>query len=376
MHTAIQPTSTRPEVEEDGRRTARRVRRIVAILGALAVIAISLAADREPIAVVIFLFVLVVPFEKMFPRHRQPIRRPHLGTDLGYALAGPALTAVGLAAGVLAAVISLAWIPGLLIRPLVAMIPGPALPIVGILLFDLAIYWTHRWYHEVPVLWRFHAIHHSTEHLDWISGFRSHPFDGTLIAPAFGFLLAAGFNPEFTGALAVIQIVLGIFLHANVRWRLRWLHKIVITPEFHHWHHANEPGAINSNYSVFLPAWDLLFGTYFMPTRRRPSRYGVDEAIPRGMVAQLWYPLRGVGNPLRILRHPWRSLRGGFRFVRVLLRDMGRSARRPRQPSEGPPWPTGAPMRPAVVHSGLDPTSVAPPPRRGLSQIMGWDRQV
>ena len=305
-------------------------RRIVSSVLALAIIGISLLLDVEAIFVIPILFVLVVPFEKLFPRHPQRLRRPGVGTDIAYALAGTALNVVGIAAAVVVAVISLAWLPGLAIRPLVALIPPVVLPFVGIALFDLAIYWTHRWYHEVPFLWRFHAIHHSPERLDWISGFRTHPLDGTLIAPAFVFLLAAGFDAEFTGVLAVVQIVVGIFLHANVRWRLRPLHKLVITPEFHHWHPANEPGAINSNYSVFLPGWDLLFGTYFMPRNRRPQRYGVSEYIPTGMAAQLRHPLRGMGNPVRVVRHPVRSIRGGFRFTWTLVGDMKRSAQRPR----------------------------------------------
>jgi sterol desaturase/sphingolipid hydroxylase (fatty acid hydroxylase superfamily) len=320
-------------------------------VAALALAAGGLVMDRAGLASIVILFVLVVPFEKLFPRHRQRLRRPQVGTDMTYALAGPLLSAVGLAAGVVVAAISLAWLPGLLLRPVVASIPGPALPLVGIALFDLAIYWTHRWYHEVPVLWRFHAVHHSPEHMDWISGFRSHPLDGTLIAPAFAFLLAAGFSPEFTGLLAVVQIVLGIFLHANVRWRLRWLHKLVITPEFHHWHHANEPGAVNSNYSVFLPAWDLMFGTYFMPEHRRPQRYGVNEDVPTGLVPQLWYPLRGMGNPLRAVRHPVRSVRVGGWFGRALVGDLWRSARRPRRRSHDDVAP-GLDQPMATAHLG------------------------
>ncbi len=333
-----------PRVPHSGR---GRLARWLLVAVAAGVVGTSLAIDPEGLVIVPILFALVVPFEKLFPRHRQKLRRPQVGTDIGYALAGPILTTIAIAGAVVVAVVSLAWLPGLAIRPLVGLIPPVAMPFVGIALFDLAIYWTHRWYHEVPVLWRFHAIHHSPEHMDWVSGFRNHPFDGTLIAPAFVFLLAAGFSPEFTGALAVIQIVLGIFLHANVRWRLRPLHKIVITPEFHHWHHANEPGAINSNYSVFLPAWDLLFGTYFMPRNRRPQVYGVTEHIPTGMAAQLWHPFRGMGNPLRAVRHPIESLKATFRFVRSLLADMKKSAKRPRRRSPedlGPDFPDGYPV--------------------------------
>ncbi len=406
------PPSSEPAAR---RRWPVRGRRLAAAAAAAIIIAASLAFDREPLAAVAILFVLVVPFEKLFPRHRQPIRRPLLGTDLAHALVSPLMTVVGVAVAVVVGALSLAWLPGLALRPLVSMVPPPLMPFLGVALFDLAIYWTHRWYHEVPFLWRFHSIHHSTEHLDWISGLRSHPFDGTLIAPPFFFLVAAGFSPEFTGALAVVQVVLGIFLHANVRFRLRWLHKLVITPEFHHWHHANEPVAIHSNYSVFLPAWDLLFGTYFMPDDRRPTVYGVNEPIPDTLVGQLWHPLRGMGNPLRIVRHPIRSTRALFRFVRQLLRDIRRSTTRRRNvvptvsfavaaepPIPAPPvaaasgwvpdptWPAPtveqliAPARPAM----WGPTATrpmpppiatrpmprpAPPGRRGLADLMGWD---
>ena len=183
-------------------------------------------------------------------------------------------------------------------------------------------------------MWRFHRIHHSTVHLDWVSGFRAHPFDGLMLAPAFVLLLAAGFSPQFSGILLVIQIVTGLFLHANVRWRWKPLHKIVITPEFHHWHHANEHDAHNSNYSVFLPVWDLLFGTYFMPrTRhgqpaRRPQRYGVDDPIPAGIIAQLWWPLRGMRNPQRMMRHPLVATRELARMVRRGIGQMWSVTRR------------------------------------------------
>ena len=69
------------------------------------------------------------------------------------------------------------------------------------------VYWTHRFYHEIEILWKFHAIHHSTEHLDWASGFRGHPLDGTILAPAFVFLVTAGFSPELTGAFAIARVV-------------------------------------------------------------------------------------------------------------------------------------------------------------------------
>lgn len=262
-------------------------------LAALAVTAATVAYDRSVLIVVPLLFALVVPFEKLFPRHRgQRIRRPLAMLDIRYALTTIVAGVVSVAVGAAIGIASLVWLPGLALRPLVAMIPPVLMPFVGVVLFDLAVYWAHRWSHEVPVLWRFHAIHHSTEHLDWISGFRNHPFDGAIVAPPVVFLLAAGFDPTFTGVLAVVQFVTGLFLHANVRWRWRPLHRVVITPEFHHWHHSYEAEARNSNYSGFLPMWDILFGTYYMPRDRVPAAFGTDTAVPPGLIGQLLFPFR------------------------------------------------------------------------------------
>ena len=274
---------------------------------------------------IIVLFVLVVPFEKLYPRQKgQRLRRPMATTDISFALMSPLLNVVGLVVLVFIGGVSLFWLPGLALRPLVSQIPGPALPFVAFVAFDFLGYWAHRWAHEVPFLWRFHAVHHSPEHMDWISGFRVHPFDGILIAPAAFFLLGAGVDGEVTGLLAILQVVLGIFFHANVRVRWRWLDKLVANPEFHHWHHANEADSIGHNYAPALPQWDLMFGTYFMPNKasvRRPSHYGIDEYMPRNMLGLLTYPVRGARKHLSLLWHPIRAIKTGWRGTCNILRD-------------------------------------------------------
>ena len=304
---------------------------------AAAILAGAAVLNRSGALVVAVLFVLVVPFEKMFPRHRQRLRRPDLRTDIAYGVATPVLTVATLAVSVVIGIASLAWLPGLLVRPLVVALPATVQLLSGFVVFDLVIYWLHRFSHEVPFLWRFHAVHHSTRQLDWVSGLRNHPLDGAFFAPAYVFLAAAGFRLRYVGVLAVVQIAVGLFLHANVRWRLRPLHRIVITPEFHHWHHSCERQAMHSNYSVFLPVWDIVFGTYFMPADRRPDRYGIDEPMPPGLVSQLSYPLRGLPAPRRVLRvalqHPVRGARHLVRGVRRGLHQMRTSARRPTRPA-------------------------------------------
>lgn len=311
----------------------RGVRRLVKLGVVAAAIVLSFLIDNAIFTGVVALFVLVVPFEKFYPRQRgQKLRRPLVTTDLSYALAGPVLNVFGIAAIIVIGGLSFAWLPGLALRPLVSAIPAAAAPFVGFLMFDFASYWTHRFAHEVPFMWRFHAVHHSPEHMDWISGFRVHPFDGVLIAPGFFFLIGAGFEAEVAGVFAVLQIVLGIFFHANVRVRWRWLDRIACNPEFHHWHHANEPDSIGHNYSAALPVWDIVFGTFFMPrhsTGRRPRRYGVDEGLPRDMLGQLTYPCRGVRNHLWLWRRPVTAARTVGVAARNLLADIRRSATRP-----------------------------------------------
>lgn len=126
----------------------------------VAVIAGALVIDRSSLVVVPALFVLVVPFEKVVPRHRQRLRRPGLATDIAYGLSLPGLRLVGVAIGFVLGAVSLLWLPGLALRPLVAMLPPGLKAVAGLLLVDVAAYWAHRFSHEIPLLWRFHAVHH------------------------------------------------------------------------------------------------------------------------------------------------------------------------------------------------------------------------
>ena len=338
------------------------------LLFAAAGISAAFFIDNSIFGGLVVLFAIVVPFEKLYPRKKgQRVRRPMAGTDIGFALMGPLLNVVGVAAAVVIGAASLLWVPGLLVRPLVAMLPGWSIPIAAFLMFDFLVYWTHRWAHEVPFLWRFHAVHHSPEHMDWVSGFRIHPFDGVRIAPAFVFLLAAGFDVEVAGVLALLQILLGIFFHANVRVRWRWLDRIACNPEFHHWHHANESDAIGHNYGGALPWWDLMFGTFFMPKGgRRPQHYGVDEYLPRHMWGLLLYPLRGGRERVRFLWHPITGVKRLLPAVRTLLRDVWTTSRRPthsvrRQTAPGS-YSTNASLFDPDDAPGRRPTPPPPPP--------------
>jgi sterol desaturase/sphingolipid hydroxylase (fatty acid hydroxylase superfamily) len=298
------PVDWSPPQRDQRRRAPRTPRITIAIIaGAAAALASAIwLGNSAAIVSIPALLAISWPLERIWRRHPVPVRRIGLRTDLAYAAAGPALQFVGLVVGGLVGVLSLAWLPALAFRPLVTSMPFWVQVVAGIGLFDVLVYWAHRWAHSVPLLWKFHSVHHSSRHMDWISGIRNHPFDGVFMAPAFAFLIGAGFDGAFVGGLAVIQFVIGLWAHLNVRWRLRPLRAVILTPDFHHWHHANQPEAFGKNLSVFLPIWDILFGTYYMPTDRRPMTYGVDDPVPDHLFGQLAYPLRG-------LRHDWRAMR-------------------------------------------------------------------
>jgi sterol desaturase/sphingolipid hydroxylase (fatty acid hydroxylase superfamily) len=304
----LAPPPPRPEHGRGRGRTGWRMVRWFHVVAIAVAIVTSLIFGYGEAGGVVALFIIIVPFEKMFRRHDQRIRRPGLRTDLTYAIVSPVLNVAGVVVGVgLALLFFPLFLPALLLRPLVLGQPGWLIAVEAILLLDILIYWTHRLGHEVGFFWRFHSIHHSSEKMDWISGIRAHPFDGVIIAVPAVFLIVAGFNIEVVGIAAVVQAVLGLTAHANVRWRLRPLHRIVMTPEFHHWHHANHPESIHTNYSVFLPVWDMVWGTYYMPSDQRPQVYGQSENTPPSVPAQMLVPF---SKPMRE-RYPfpptWRA---------------------------------------------------------------------
>ncbi len=169
------------------------------------------------------------------------------------------------------------------------------------LLVDFIGYWTHRMFHGGR-WWPFHAVHHSSEELDWLGSVRVHPVNELVnrlaqVTP----LLVLGFNPWVTLSTAPFFTLYAIFLHANVNWDLGPLRSFLASPVFHRWHHSKDRDAWDKNFAGLLPVWDLLFGTYYMPRGRWPENFGIHEPMPRGFFGQLWEPFawnrRKAGPP-------------------------------------------------------------------------------
>ena len=236
---------------------------------------------------------IFVPFERLAAAHpEQSTLRRGWATDvltglmnglLLYAALLLALSAIDFAAAAAAPGVR-AWIET---RSLWAQV------ILALAVGDLGVYASHRLSHTVPWLRRFHAVHHSAEEMDWLVGFRFHPIDLLLLRVAsLGPLVALHVTPA---AIAIFIAVSGWqawLVHANVRvpyGPLRWF---VVSPEFHHWHHATERDAYDKNFASLVASWDVLFGTVHLPRGRRPLSYGIEERVPDGWVERLFHPFR------------------------------------------------------------------------------------
>ena len=171
-----------------------------------------------------------------------------------------------------------------------------------LVLSDLFFYLAHRLCHKVPFLWRFHAVHHSSETMDWLATYRVHPvdqiFNSAMIAvPA----VVLGFSPAPLLLYALIYRIHSPLLHSNVRIGFGWLGRVFTTPRFHHWHHANQVEAYDRNFSGQLAVIDRLFGTHHtVAPDALPDVYGMGGAVPDTYVGQMLQPfginLAAAGN--------------------------------------------------------------------------------
>ena len=146
------------------------------------------------------------------------------------------------------------------------------------------------------MLWRFHAIHHAAEDVDFLVNTHAHPVDVVFsrfcgLVPIYliglsGPVGQAGSTVAI--ATALFGTVWGFFIHANLRWRFGPLEWLISTPAFHHWHHT-KPGPLNRNYASTLPWLDQLFGTLHLPNTW-PEAYGIKAPVPDNLTDQLTHP--------------------------------------------------------------------------------------
>jgi len=238
--------------------------------------------------------ILFIFIEKILPKYpEQVVLRPEWQMDLLYFGLNHMLIGLFLLIGNGFAPLVFGWATNGTVQGWMQSQPlWVQLPIL-VLLADLVQYWVHRVFHEVPALWKFHAVHHCTEHMDWLAGSRTHLLqtivDRSLVMVPL-YLLGPSLDAlNFYVAIAAFQAV---FVHANFGLKFGPLKYVVVTPQFHHWHHAKDDPAIDTNYAVHTPLWDLLFGSYHLPGDHWPKHYGTVSPLPKTFFGQFTYPFR------------------------------------------------------------------------------------
>lgn len=231
--------------------------------------------------------IFVVPLEKLIPRHPIGTFRPELLTDLFHHFVSGFL-------GVVPLIFLYPLLQEFQWATLTSFIQSQPvwLQIAGaLLLSEFLIYWGHRFSHEIPLLWRFHSVHHSSKNLDWLAGERRHPVDQAYMSFFVGIpMILSGFSLVDLLIVGVLQNLWDMTIHANLGWRLKLLDGIWVTSEFHHWHHSINPEARDKNYSGALPVYDWLFRTYYLPKDKKPGPYGIDTHMPGAYLGQLIQP--------------------------------------------------------------------------------------
>lgn len=158
---------------------------------------------------------------------------------------------------------------------------------------DVMLYWLHRWFHGKE-MWRFHAIHHSPTHVDWLSTYRFHPVNTWLtFTLTDAIMLLCGFSPEAVATMAGANMIYSAMVHANLNWTFGPFKYVFASPVFHRWHHTAQEEGLDKNFAPTFPLIDIMFGTFYMPEGRVPEIYGVkDQEIPTNFISQLLWPFQ------------------------------------------------------------------------------------
>jgi sterol desaturase/sphingolipid hydroxylase (fatty acid hydroxylase superfamily) len=243
----------------------------------------------------IFIFI-----EKLFPLYKtQPVFRPEWQTDFHHFLVNHLIVGFILLATNKLVHTGFDWAISTTLQEWVRALPFWLELLLILLVADLVQYWTHRAYHEVPVLWRLHAVHHSAKSMDWLAGSRQHMLEliltrSLILAPIY----VLGFDKSVIDAYIIIVGFQAVFNHANVSVRLGPLRYVIVTPNFHHWHHSQDKAALDRNYAAHFAFLDYLFGTAVNSEKKWPERYGVlGDYVPNGFLKQQAFPFTWDTDP-------------------------------------------------------------------------------
>ena len=179
--------------------------------------------------------------------------------------------------------------------------------VLALVLLDLAIYWQHRMFHQVPVLWRLHRVHHSDLAFDVSTAVRFHPLEILLSIFIKGLLVLMLGIPAT--AIIIFEVILNgvaLFNHGNIRLPKGLdgvLRSVLVTPDMHRVHHSNIPSETNSNYGFNLSIWDKIFGSHTAQPQKGHQHINIGlkeystQQQSNDFMALLKMPFMGTNKP-------------------------------------------------------------------------------
>lgn len=173
-------------------------------------------------------------------------------------------------------------------RGLVQRLPFPPIMrgVIAVMLLDYTLYLWHVLTHRVPLLWRFHQVHHIDREMDATTALRFH-FGEIAISVLFraGQIILIGPSRMSVALWQIFLVSCILFHHSNVRLPIaseRRLARLLVTPRLHGIHHSIAPEQVNSNWSSGLTIWDWLHGTLQTEVPQHAIVIGVAEHRGRG----------------------------------------------------------------------------------------------
>ena len=237
--------------------------------------------------------IIFIPLELFFPKNKEQTKfHAEWRTDLVYFIISHLFIQIFGIISQKPAILFFGWIGLDKVHLWIQQLPFLIALVLTFVVTDLFQYWAHRIFHNHVYLWRFHSVHHSTQHMDWLAGSRTHFVDIFFTrAMAFVPLYVLGFPPAVFNIYIVFIAIHAVLIHSNTRINFGFIKYIFATPQYHHWHHCEDPKYYGKNFATVFPFIDMIFGTYYLPDNVWPEGTGVHESqFPKGFIKQTIYP--------------------------------------------------------------------------------------
>jgi len=169
--------------------------------------------------------------------------------------------------------------------------------LLAVLIADCGITLVHYISHKHPLLWRFHAVHHSVKRMYGFNGLMKHPVHQAIETIGGTFpLILMGIPVEVAALLAFAISIQLLLQHSNVDVKIGPLRYLFALSPVHRFHHIKWPVEGDVNFGLFTTIWDRILGTAVFDADRRFSSQdlgiGREPDYPDAYLAQLAQPFK------------------------------------------------------------------------------------